>query len=309
MKVSAAKFILTGHDILEIINDYVKIDYLKIDSIEIQEIITIKGNYKMKLIVPFQAKIGIGSIYNNMINLKIFSINVSKIGILSSVKNMFLKKLLSDYADYGIELKKDTLTINLDLIYKFIPYLNLKLKQITIVKDKLEINTENIVYDPNKPIKNFKKKIKKSIVETKYKEKREQVLNKVPDKYEDIIQYAMFIPDITILLWRLFKDKRVESKIKIMIAGAVAYLASPIDILPDFIPFIGQIDDVVIIFFILNCIINEIPQKIILENWEGKENIILLTKQVIANISKIVGTQNVGKLLSSVKSLFKKKNL
>ncbi|WP_123052854.1 DUF1232 domain-containing protein [Clostridium sp. JN-1] len=307
MKVSAAKFILTGQDILEIINDFVKIDDLKIDSIEIQEIITIKGSYNMKLIVPFQAKIGIGSIYGNIINLKIFSINVSKIGMLSSFKNMFLKKLLNDYADYGVELKKDTLTVNLDLIYKLIPYLNLNLRQITIVKDKLEIDAQNIVYDPNKPTEAFKKKANKSLLKNKYREKREQILNKVPNSYEDIIQYAMFIPDITILLWKLFKDKRVKSTIKIMLAGAVAYLASPIDIFPDFIPFIGQIDDVVIIFFILNCIINEIPQKIILENWEGKENIILLTKQFINNASKIIGTQNVSKLLSSVKSLFKKR--
>lgn len=117
----------------------------------------------------------------------------------------------------------------------------------------------------------------------------------------------MFIPDITILLWRLLKDKRVEGKIKIMIAGAVAYLASPIDILPDFIPFIGQIDDVVIVFFILNCIINEIPQKIILENWEGRENILLLSKQAVTNMSKIIGKQNVSSLLSSIKNIFKKK--
>lgn len=307
MKISAAKFILTGQDVLEIINKYVKIDGLKIDNIKIQEIITIEGSYKMKLVVPFQIKIGIGSICNNVINLKIFGINISKVGMLSSVKNIFLKKLLNDYADCGIELKKDIIIINLNSIYKFIPYLNLKLKQVTILQNKLEIDAENIVYDPDKTTKDFKKKINKSSINDKYKEKREQILNKIPGKYEDILQYAMFIPDITILLWRLFKDKRVNSKIKLMLAGSIAYLASPINILPNFIPFVGEIDDIVVIFFILNYIISELPENIILENWEGKENVILLTKQIISNISILVGTQNVSKLVSSIKTLFKKK--
>ncbi|AYD41122.1 hypothetical protein D4Z93_11565 [Clostridium fermenticellae] len=160
MKVSAAKFTLTGQDILEIINDYVKINDLKIDSVDIDDIFTVRGTYKVKLVVPFQAKIGIGNIYNDIINLKIFSLHVSKIGMLSSVKNVFLKKLLNDYSKYGIELNKDTLTIDLNLIYKLIPYFNLKIKKITVVKNVLEIYTNNIIYDPNKSTIDFKKKSK-----------------------------------------------------------------------------------------------------------------------------------------------------
>ena len=91
-----------------------------------------------------------------------------------------------------------------------------------------------------------------------------------------------------------------------MVAGVIAYLASPLDIIPDFIPLVGKIDDVAIAFFGLNAIINEVPKEIILQNWQGKEDVILLTREAVGNISGIVGSRNVGKLLLVVKNIFKK---
>ncbi len=53
----------------------------------------------------------------------------------------------------------------------------------------------------------------------------------------------MLIPDITVLLYRLLKDKRVDVKTKTLVVSVLSYIVSPVDIIPSFIPFIGQIDD------------------------------------------------------------------
>jgi len=108
---------------------------------------------------------------------------------------------------------------------------------------------------------------------------------------------------------RLFKDKRVKLDVKIKVAGILAYLASPIDIMPDFIPMVGKVDDVAIAFFGLNSIINEIPEEIILQNWQGKENIIVTVREAVNYISVAVGSENVSKLLHALGKVLKRKGV
>jgi len=88
----------------------------------------------------------------------------------------------------------------------------------------------------------------------------------------------------------------------------LAYVASPIDIIPDFIPLIGHVDDVAIAFFGLNAIINEVPEEIILENWQGEDNIILIVREAVSYISKTVGSENVPKLANALKSIIRRGN-
>lgn len=309
MNISNAKAVLTEHDILSIIEDYVQVEGLKIDSIDIKEIIVVRGSYKKRITIPFEIKLAIGSIKDNILNVKILKLNVLKIAILKKIKNIILKKMLKEFTEYGISVEKDTIAVNLEKVSKRVPSFCFVLNSINITESRVEVELENFVYSENKEIpkieeKNYESSLVK--MQGEYGRVRDKIVKKVPDKYEKIAEYAMIIPDVIVLLWRLFKDKRVKIKIKIMVAGITAYLASPIDILPDFIPLIGTIDDVAIAFFALNAIINEVPEEVILENWQGEENIILLTKEVINYISKAVGSYNVAKLLEVIKKIFKK---
>jgi uncharacterized membrane protein YkvA (DUF1232 family) len=308
MKLTSAKVKLTSKDILDIIEEYVNIDGLNIKEIKIDELITVYGSYKKKVDIPFQATVGIGSIKDNIINIKIFEFKVAKVGILRSVQNFALKTILKDFEDNGIAADKDNLIVDLNKISKLIPFVYFRLVAVKLIKDAVEVEVEDIVYAPEKETAEFKKKQrdmdKKEIKLTDgYTKVRENLENKVPEKYKDIVEYALLIPDIGALLWRLFKDKRVDIKTKMLVGGLIAYIASPIDILPDFIPLIGKMDDVAIVFFAMNKIINEIPEEVILSNWTGKEDIMMLIKEGVAFIAKMVGSQNVGKLLEYVKKL------
>jgi uncharacterized membrane protein YkvA (DUF1232 family) len=70
-------------------------------------------------------------------------------------------------------------------------------------------------------------------------------------------------------------------KRKKVIAGAIlAYLIMPLDIIPDFIPVIGHIDDLVLVVLGLNMIFNDIDKQILLDNWSGKGDILNIIQSV-----------------------------
>lgn len=79
----------------------------------------------------------------------------------------------------------------------------------------------------------------------------------------------MLLPNFAMLVGRLALDKRVSAETKLAMAGAAAYFVSPIDLIPDFIPVLGQIDDLMVVLLIADGILNEIDPEIVNEHWHG----------------------------------------
>ncbi|BDR74704.1 YkvA family protein [Clostridium tetani] len=304
MNISSVVVALTSEDILNMIKENLNIEYLSIDKIEINNFIKIEGTYKKILKIPFYAKIGFGNIQENKLSVKIFSIKVLKLGIIKPIKSIALDKALKKFKDYGVNTDKDNIFINLNEVTKLIPNFYLNLKNINLEENIVKVEIEDIKYDKRKPKVDLNKEKEEVIpLEDSYTEVRVGIINNTPDKYRKIIEYSMVVPDIVSLLWRIFKDKRVSITTKGKAAAVLAYLAMPFDILPDFIPFIGKIDDVVIAFYGLNSLINEVPEEIIKENWQGDKDIIVLVKEVVKYISQTVGIQNVKLIVDSVSGI------
>lgn len=66
-------------------------------------------------------------------------------------------------------------------------------------------------------------------------------------------------------LYLMRKDKRVPRKAKILIGIAVGYALSPIDLIPDFIPFLGQLDDILIVPALVSAALKSIPEELFQE--------------------------------------------
>ena len=96
MKISSVNCIVSGADILNIIEEYVVVKGLKITKVEIDEFITISGVYKKIVDIPFRAILGIGNIRSNIINIKIMNVYAGKLGIFTPVKNLALKNFIKD---------------------------------------------------------------------------------------------------------------------------------------------------------------------------------------------------------------------
>jgi len=91
---------------------------------------------------------------------------------------------------------------------------------------------------------------------------------------------AGFIPDCIVLVGRLLRDPRVPRRRKLLLALTAAYLALPFDLVPDFIPVIGQLDDAIILAFVLRHLLRGNEQAI-RELWPGPERSLELLLRLI----------------------------
>lgn len=87
---------------------------------------------------------------------------------------------------------------------------------------------------------------------------------------------ATFIPDCVLLAARLARDPRVPRRRKLLLLALAAYLASPIDLVPDVIPVVGQLDDAIIVALVLRHFVRAGGEPLIRELWPGPERSLAL---------------------------------
>jgi len=56
---------------------------------------------------------------------------------------------------------------------------------------------------------------------------------------------------------------------KLLVAGAIAYIVAPIDFIPDFIPFLGEVDDVFLLVLSIRRLLKNAGRKVLLSHWTG----------------------------------------
>jgi uncharacterized membrane protein YkvA (DUF1232 family) len=77
------------------------------------------------------------------------------------------------------------------------------------------------------------------------------------------------LPDLLRLIRRLLADRSVAVGVRVRLALLLLYLASPIDLVPDFIPVIGYADDVVIVALVLRSVISRAGADAVRRHWPG----------------------------------------
>ena len=86
---------------------------------------------------------------------------------------------------------------------------------------------------------------------------------------------ASFIPDCITTIRRLRNDPHVPRKAKIAIVIAGIWVASPIDLIPEFVPVIGPLDDIVVVAFALRYAARQVPRDVLLAAWPGDQRLLL----------------------------------
>jgi uncharacterized membrane protein YkvA (DUF1232 family) len=84
-----------------------------------------------------------------------------------------------------------------------------------------------------------------------------------------VTQLLKALPELVRLLARLIGDPLLPRAAKIALAAAMVYLASPIDLIPDFIPVIGYLDDVLVAALLVDGILNWVDRGLVLKYWPG----------------------------------------
>jgi uncharacterized membrane protein YkvA (DUF1232 family) len=80
---------------------------------------------------------------------------------------------------------------------------------------------------------------------------------------------AGFIPDCIVLFRRLLGDPRMPRRYRFLVVALLGYLALPIDLVPDFIPVAGQLDDAVVVALVLRAVLRRGGVELVEEHWPG----------------------------------------
>jgi uncharacterized membrane protein YkvA (DUF1232 family) len=86
---------------------------------------------------------------------------------------------------------------------------------------------------------------------------------------QTLLDMIRLLPRFVRLLAGLLADRRVSIVDKILVGFAIAYVASPADLLPDWIPFLGQIDDVYLVTTTLQRLIANAGRRVVRRYWDG----------------------------------------
>jgi len=77
------------------------------------------------------------------------------------------------------------------------------------------------------------------------------------------------LPNFLRLLGGLLTDRRVSNTDKLLVAGAIGYILLPMDLVPDFIPFLGEVDDLFLLVLALQRLIANAGKAVIEDHWMG----------------------------------------
>lgn len=343
MQISNINVVVTEKDLYSIINDvlkeYVEVDGLVIDKVLIDKTIIVSGTYKYKVTIPFTINISVERVENNIVYLSIEKINVKNLKIFKGIINIALKIISSKVEHLGIEFNEEIIKIKLDKLCEIIPMVDFKLKGLKIIpygleaevsdfnfysdnkdveikkngkissQDRVEDNVstaENINIDGDDSVNLEFQNVIEASKEYTYKRFRKEFQERFTSKYKKLYPYVVLIPDIISLFIRLYNDKRVAKETKFNISIALGYLFFPLDIIPDTVPLVGKIDDLAVTFFILQKVLCDIPEEVILENWEGKSNIIEISRDAMSLLDDKFGTKEIKRMVDVVRISMKK---
>lgn len=82
-------------------------------------------------------------------------------------------------------------------------------------------------------------------------------------------EYVAFGPNCLILIRRLRRDHRLPVRGRMALGAALTYLVSPIQLIPNFIPVIGQLDDILVLMVALRYTCRHLPRPDVRAAWPG----------------------------------------
>ncbi len=331
MRVSNVIVKLSESDLLGMIEEGAKQDDFKIESIKIDNFLNVKGFIKKKIKIGFKASVAFIGAKDNVLSLKVQKIKVGFLPIPNALISGVLSKAISKMGNIGLAYTEGNLQLDFNKLSRLIPQIDFKINGIYLFNNNMEVEISKIIMDQNKEVLTMDE-LKERIISgeditkpkkevdllssdnsennidnrinnnenSQYYKIKENIKNKTPKKLEKVLKYAFIIPDLIVLLYRLLKDERVSTKTKASIVGVIGYLALPFDIIPDSIPIIGQIDDIVIILPVIKKIFEELDKEIIEDNWQGDYDIIQKVGEASAIITRFIGEKKAFQIVATI---------
>lgn len=123
-----------------------------------------------------------------------------------------------------------------------------------------------------------------------------RLLKKKNAKRGMVRELLNLLPNLVKLLYRLIRDGRVPTAEKALLIGTVTYVITPLDLLPDVIPFVGQVDDLYLVSLVLLRLLSRTESVVLNEHWDGPGNLAHIVDR-IATVARYVLPKRVSKVL------------
>jgi uncharacterized membrane protein YkvA (DUF1232 family) len=104
-----------------------------------------------------------------------------------------------------------------------------------------------------------------------------------------VVALARLIPDSVALVRGLVGDPRVPRRWRWALAGLLAYLLLPFDLVPDFLPVVGQVDDAVLVVAVLRGVLRAAGPTVVAEHWAGSQSVLAILTRAAAPRSRRAG--------------------
>jgi uncharacterized membrane protein YkvA (DUF1232 family) len=88
-------------------------------------------------------------------------------------------------------------------------------------------------------------------------------------RWQGVRELLLLLPQLAGLIARLTADPRVPLRVKVLLGVVAVFLASPVDLIPDFIPGLGYLDDAIVVAIVLDGLLNHVDREIVLQYWPG----------------------------------------
>ena len=101
-------------------------------------------------------------------------------------------------------------------------------------------------------------------------------------RQEILAEAFLLVPNLVKLLYRLLRDKLGPRKRRLAMTVVGVYVAAPIDIIPDFSPVLGSVDDLLVLAFAIDYLLRASPAEVIEEHWDGSQDGLELVRGLAA---------------------------
>ncbi|MEW6524657.1 MAG: YkvA family protein [Bacillota bacterium] len=101
-------------------------------------------------------------------------------------------------------------------------------------------------------------------------------------------EILMFLPNLLRLIGGLLRDRRVPAGEKVLLALAALYFINPLDLVPDFIPVAGQVDDVIVLLAVIRRMLNRCDPEVIAAHWHGSVGSFNTAEQLLSLVDRML---------------------
>lgn len=107
-------------------------------------------------------------------------------------------------------------------------------------------------------------------------------------RQELAVEALLVIPNVAKLLTRLIRDPAVPIRRKILVGAVLAYVVSPIDLIPDFVIGFGRLDDLILVSLALDHILDGTDDEIVSRHWDGSQDALDLVQSASSWAAAII---------------------